>query len=65
MVFRYALSKVTQYVQDVYERLQQGTKNTEPQSSATKKELEFEHLGDTCIPSSNGPYTGPPLIVVL
>lgn len=50
----YALSKVTRYVRDVYEGLQQGAENAEPQSSAAKKELEFEHLGDTSIPSSNG-----------
>ena len=52
----YALSKVTRYVRDVYEGLQQAPENTEPQNQCPgpKKEVEFEDLGDTCVPSVNG-----------
>lgn len=42
-----ALSKVTRYVRDVYEGLQQGVENpTGTQGSGPKKEAEFEDLGD-------------------
>ena len=52
----YALSKVTRYVRDIYEGLQQAPENTEPQnpSPGPKKEVEFEDLGATCVPSVNG-----------
>lgn len=52
----YALSKVTRYVRDVYEGLQQAPESTEPQNQypGPKKEVEFEDLGDTCVPSVNG-----------
>ena len=52
----YALSKVTRYVRDVYEGLQQAPENTEPQNQCPgpKKEVEFEDLGDTSVPSVNG-----------
>ena len=62
-----ALSKVTRYVRDVYEGLQQGAENAEPQAhcSAAKKELEFEHLDDTCIPSANGHTAVPEKVLVL
>ena len=50
-----ALSKVTRYVRDVYEGLQQGTENLQdegqPAGSSPKKESEFEDLGD--IPCTN------------
>ncbi|KAL9984661.1 hypothetical protein ACROYT_G006982 [Oculina patagonica] len=49
-----ALSKVTRYVRDVYEGLQQGTENPQGEaqlSSSPKKEAEFEDLGD--IPCTN------------
>ena len=48
-----ALSKVTRYVRDVYEGLQQGTENTqgglqgEMPPETGKKDVEFEHLGGT------------------
>ena len=59
-----ALSKVTRYVRDVYEGLQQGTENAEIQAqhSAIKKDahVEFEHLGDTASASpANGHSTVP------
>ena len=52
----YALSKVTRYVRDVYEGLQQAPESTEPQNQnpGPKKEVEFEDLGATCVPSVNG-----------
>ena len=39
----------------VYEGLQQGPENAETQAQYRpgKKEVEFEHLGDTCSPSAN------------
>ena len=53
-----ALSKVTRYMRDMYEGYQQGAENAETQAqySAAKKEVEFEHLGDTCsLPASDRP----------
>lgn len=44
-----ALSKVTRYVRDVYEGLQQGTENPQGDDhlgSSQKREAEFEDLGD-------------------
>lgn len=44
-----ALSKVTRYVRDMYEGLQQGTENPEGDAqlgSSPKREAEFEDLGD-------------------
>ena len=43
-------------MRDVYEGLQQAPENTEPQNQCPgpKKEVEFEDLGDTCVPSVNG-----------
>ena len=64
-----ALSKVTRYVRDVYEGLQQGAENaeTQVQSGAAKKEVEFEDLGDTCtsISPANGHATVPDKVHVL
>ena len=52
-----ALSKVTRYVRDVYEGLQPAGENTqtEAQYSAAKREVDFEHLGDT---ASTSPVNG-------
>ena len=43
-------------MRDVYEGLQQAPESTEPQNQypGPKKEVEFEDLGDTCVPSVNG-----------
>ena len=44
-----ALSKVTRYVRDVYEGLQQGTEDPQGDAqlgSSPKREAEFEDLGD-------------------
>ena len=44
-----ALSKVTRYVRDVYEGLQQGTEDPQGDAqlgSSLKREAEFEDLGD-------------------
>ena len=52
-----ALSKVTRYVRDVYEGLQPAGENAETQAqySAAKREVDFEHLGDT---ASSSPVNG-------
>ena len=56
-----ALSKVTRYVRDVYEGLQQGPENPQGDQaqlgSSPKKEAEFEDLGD--IPCTNHSSTEP------
>jgi len=44
-----ALSKVTRYVRDVYEGLQQGTEDPQGDAllgSSPKRDAEFEDLGD-------------------
>ena len=64
-----ALSKVTRYVRDVYEGLQQGAENAESQAQSTsaKKEVEFEDLGNTCtsISPANGHAAVPDKVHVL
>lgn len=58
-----ALSKVTRYVRDVYEGLQQGTEDPRGDAqlgSSPKREAEFEDLGDVSCTNHSDSVTSVP-----